>query len=196
MQPIPSANEFLSYKDFRRLSDTFIETGSGHGDGIQRALDAGFTHIASIEAYYDNFMVCAKRFAGDRRVHLYYGKSQDVLPRLIRAAPGPCVFFLDAHPSASNSYGYEEVARGNVEYFQDTIIRQELALILADEHQHVILIDDMHGESRDCAHQYREIIRAAKPWYEFAFYDENLSGTDPKYFYHDKLLAAVPGGSA
>lgn len=192
MEFIISTNEFLSYKTFRRFSDTFIETGSGHGDGVQRALDAGFAHVISIEAYYENFMVCAKRFAGNERVHLYYGTSVNVLSRLI-PCPGPCVFFLDAHPSAENSYGYVETARGESAYFQDTVIRQELAMILADERRHIILIDDMHGNSRDCAHQYGEIIHCAKTGYEFRFYDENLSGTDPAYFYKDKLLAAVPG---
>lgn len=196
MEAILSTNEFLSYKMFRPFSDTFIETGSGHGDGIQRALDAGFTQVISIEAYYENFMVCAKRFAGDGRVHLYYGTSQDVLPRLIQAYSGPCVFYLDAHPSAENSYGYVEAARGDAAYFQDTVIRAELALILRDHLRHVILIDDMHGDSRDCAHQYMQMILDAKGGYNFAFYDENLSGSDPAYFYKDKLLAAVPGDAS
>lgn len=193
MQPIPATNEFLRYNDFRRFSDTFIETGSGHGDGIQRALDAGFAHVASIEAYDENFLICAKRFSGDKRVRLYRGLSVDVLPRLMQRLPGPCVFFLDAHPSAENSYGFVEAARGEAAYFQDTIIRQELALILADSHRHVILIDDMHGDSAPCAHEYREIVQRAKDWYVFRFYDENLSGTNPAYFYKDKLLAAFPG---
>jgi len=192
MQTIPSTNEFLSYKDFLHFSDTFIETGSGQGDGIQRALAAGFENVSSIEAYCENFMVCAKRFAGDPRVCLYYGRSVDILPGLIQSYHGPCVFFLDAHPSAENSYGYVEAARGEREYWQDTIIQSELNLILGDEYRHVILIDDMHGDSRDYACQYMEIIQGVKSGYEFRFYDENLSVTNPAYFYKDKLLAAIP----
>jgi len=192
MQLVPSTNEFLSYKTLRRFSDTFIETGSGAGDGIQRALDAGFAHVASIEAYDENFLICARRFQGNGRVRLFRGRSVDVLAGLLRELRGPCVFFLDAHPSAQNSYGYEEAARWQVEYYQDTIIRQELALILADSHRHVILIDDMHGDSAPCALIYQEIIQRAKGGYDFALYDENLSGTDPVHFYKDKLLAAVP----
>jgi hypothetical protein len=196
MQPVPATKEFLSYQEFRRFSDTFIETGSGHGDGIQRALDAGFAHVASIEAYYDNFLICARRFAGDPRVHLYFGRSVDVLPGLLQKQAGPCVFFLDAHPSAENSYGYLEVAHGDAAYFQDTIIRQELALILRDEHRHAILIDDMHGVSAECVPAYREIIERAKSEYAFRLYDENLSpDANPVYFYENKLLAAIPEGA-
>jgi hypothetical protein len=192
MQSIPSTNEFLRYKDFRLFSDTFIETGSGAGDGIQRALNAGFAHVFSIEAYDENFMICARRFQTDGQVRLFRGRSVDVLTGLLRVQTGPCVIFLDAHPSAENSYGYVEKARGEADYFQDTIIRKELALILGSEHRHVILIDDIHGDSRGCAYEYAEIVQHQKGEYTFAFYDENLSGDDPKYFYKDKLLVAVP----
>jgi hypothetical protein len=195
MQPIPATHEILSFNEFRPFSETFIETGSGHGDGIQRALDAGFEHVASIEAYYENFLVCARRFAGDSTVHLYFGRSVDVLPGLLQLHPYPCVFFLDAHPSAENSYGYLEAAHGEDAYFQDTIIRAELALILASPQRHVILIDDMHGRSAECLPDYLEMIQRAKPGYAFRLYDENLSpDADPAYFYEDKLLAAVPEG--
>ena len=192
MQPIPSTNELLHYKDFRHFSDTFIETGSGHGDGIQRALDAGFARIFSIEAYYDSFLLCARRFVSNGRVRLYRGKSVEVLPKLLRMDLGQCVFFLDAHPSNEKSYGYNEVALGEQEYTQDKIIRDELGLILGDERRHILMIDDLRGDSDDCAHQYVEIVQRAKPGYSFAFYDENLSGDNPEFFYKDKLLVAVP----
>jgi hypothetical protein len=193
MQPVPAVNEFLYHDTLRRYGDTFIETGSGQGDGIQRALDAGFEHVSSIEAYDENFMICAMRFQNDRRVKLYRGRSVDVLPRLLSLLPGPCVFFLDAHPSAENSYGYEEAARGDADYYQDTIIRQELALILADGRRHVILIDDMHGDSSVCVPTYRDMILRAQPDYTFRLYDENLSpDANPVHFYKDKILVACP----
>lgn len=192
MEIILSTNVFMDYKDFRRYSNVFIETGSGQGDGIQRALTAGFDHISSVEAYYENFMVCARRFVGNKRVRLCHGQSVHVLPTLLGSHAGPCVFFLDAHPSESNSFGFEQWQRGEVEYFQDTIIRGELAIILQDARRHVIIIDDMHGGSRDCAFDYAEIIQRAKGGYTFSFYDENLSGDNPRHFYKDKLLVAVP----
>lgn len=176
----------LSYYEFRWYSPIFIETGSGHGDGIQRALTAGFEHIYSIEAYDENFMVCAARFANDARVSLYRGRSVDILPGIIRE---PSVFFLDAHPSAENSYGYHEVAQGDRSYMQDTVIRSELAIILADPNRHLVLIDDLNGNSRYCAYQYAELIAQAKGDYDFRFYDEDI-GT----FYKDKVFAAIPFG--
>ncbi|HEY5392149.1 MAG TPA: hypothetical protein VIJ57_08555 [Hanamia sp.] len=42
---IESTGRLLDYREFRKYSDTFIETGNAAGDGLQRALDGGFQYI-------------------------------------------------------------------------------------------------------------------------------------------------------
>lgn len=189
---ITSKDQLLDYKELRHYSNVFIETGSSNGDGIQRVIDAGFDQIYSIEAYYYYFSVCSERFVNNRQVHLYHGKSVDILPQLIPLFSQPCVFFLDAHPSSQYSYGYVELSHGDLEYSQDKIIRDELNLILTSEYRHIIAVDDMYGGSRVCAYHYREMILSAKPNYNFIFYDEDLGGNGQEHFYKDKILLAVP----
>lgn len=186
---IESTGKFLHYKEFRKYSRTLIETGSGHGGGIQRALDAGFERIISIEAGGENFQICRKRFRDNPAVFLYQGKSIDALPVLFQLFDlGQCVFFLDAHPSGPASFGHQELMTGDMTYAQDTIIRQELKILLADPYRHAFILDDINGQP--VATDYAQMIAARHRNYHFAFYDENLGK-----FYKDKLLVAIPEDS-
>lgn len=122
-------HDFTSY-----LNDTFIETGSYVGDGIQAALDAGFKQVLSVELspfYYEH---CKQRFKGNKKVRLFLGSSIDVLPRLLKVIKTPITFWLDAH------YSGGKTAKAK----QDVPILEELEII--KNHfikTHTILIDDM-----------------------------------------------------
>lgn len=183
---IASTGKLLDYRDFRKYSRTLIETGSGHGAAIQRAIDADMELVISIEADEENFRICRTRFRDNPSVFLYEGKSIEVLPILFQLFHlGRCVFFLDAHPSGPRSYGHQQVMAGDMTYAQDSIIRQELEIILADPYRHVFILDDINGQP--VAADYVQMIAGKHENYRFAFYDESLGK-----FYKDKLLVAVP----
>src|SRR3990167_11088866 len=123
---ILSTGKLLDYRDFLRFGKTFIETGSGRGSGIQRALDAGFEKIVSIEAHEPNFTACQKRFSGNKNIKLVFGLSQILLPMVLETVLENCIIFLDAHPSGLDSYGHRELMEGDFNFSQDMIIREEL----------------------------------------------------------------------
>lgn len=185
---IKITNELLNYADFTWYSDTFVETGSAAGDGIQRALDAGFAYVHSIEAERSWFEMCMKRFINNERACLHLGKSTDVLGKLtIPTKKQGIVFFLDAHPSGPLSAGHTEVLEDpNGECSQDNIIKAELEIILSKYRKPIIIIDDQNGID-EYSNRYVEIIQLVHPEYVFEFYDENLGGN---HFYKNKLLVA------
>lgn len=182
---ITFTGKLLDYKNFRQYSDTFCETGAAAGDGIQRALDAGFQKVVSIEAKDHWFKMCADRFAMNEKVFVLFGKSTDVLKEVLHTLQ-PSVIFLDAHPSGELSAGHAEVMAGDNSWSQDAIIKAELAIIIAIGVKHVIIIDDVNGLADGLAVQYMALIGEG---YEFAFYDENLSG---ELLYTNKILVATP----
>jgi hypothetical protein len=192
---IESTGRLLDYREFRKYSDTFIETGNAAGDGLQRALDAGFNTVFGIEAsemYYD---ICIKRnFKGEGKVFPLNGTSISVLPVIFSDFPKKSiVIYLDAHVSGDTSFGWDDWVKNGEESeaAQDKTIKAELNIILKNYNKHVIIIDDVNGLADGHALEYAELISSFNPDYKFYFYDENLSG-DPAFYYHDKLLVAIP----
>lgn len=178
---IELTNKVLSFADFRKYSDTLIESGSFGGDGIQRAVEAGFEYIKSVEALPELYHYCQERFLSNPKVHLYLGMSKDEFPKMLRNIDYPVVFFLDAHPSGEGTFGHsEDIAP---EYQQDNILTSELSIIFAHRNDHVIILDDQNGDSRHC----RQILNA-NPNYTFYFYDEKRGDK----LYKNKLLVALP----
>lgn len=180
----------LNYRDFVSPGTIFVETGSAAGDGIQRALDAGFQEIHSIEAAESWYQLCCERFEAYANVTLHHGRSTDVLGKSTFIDPvDRYVFFLDAHPSGPLSAGHDDVMEkgSESEFSQDKIIKAELRIILAKYPNSVIMIDDQAGVD-DYSMGYMSIIQNANPEYQFEFYDENLSGG---LLYKNKILVAT-----
>ncbi|PIS36819.1 MAG: hypothetical protein COT35_09210 [Nitrospirae bacterium CG08_land_8_20_14_0_20_52_24] len=111
----------------------FIETGTYRGGMIYSMLNQ-FEEIFSIELDEALFQKARQRFAGYDNVHLFYGQSSDVLPKILQQINRPCLFWLDAHWSGGDT------AKGELE----TPIVDELACILTHRcvMEHVLLIDD------------------------------------------------------
>ena len=156
----------FNLNEYRRYSNTFIETGVGAGDGVQRAIDAGFDEIASIELSVEYYKAAVERFKRMEGVEIFLGKSIHVLPVILQ--PYPCVIFLDAHPCGRGSAGHDQLmAQGpGSEYDQDVILKSELAIIGATA-GHVIIIDDQQGIN-PVTEAYAELL----PGYTFAFYNK------------------------
>ena len=166
---------------FRRYPNrVFVETGTYLGDGIQDALDAGFTQVHSIELSPQLHADAQRRFAGDPRVHLHLGDSGAALGPLIATLSGPITFWLDGHYSEGNT------ARGD----QNTPLERELAAIAAHpHHDHSLLIDDVRcfgtehfdGLALDTA---LDAVRRINPDYVIGYEDGHVP--------NDVLTAAPP----
>jgi len=80
------------------LNPVFIETGTADGCGVKAALKCRFPLVYSIELsqqYFERavFMFCKRK----RRVKLYQGASQEMLPIILSKIDKRCTFWLDAH---------------------------------------------------------------------------------------------------
>jgi len=117
----------------------FIESGSYRGDAIQKALDAGFQQIRSMDIDKENVTFCHHRF------DLYRGKYPNILVRhgdsskdffqLFGGVQEPITFWLDAH---------SQLFEDEIEMGEPFPLLKELEQI--ERHpikSHTILIDDI-----------------------------------------------------
>ena len=112
----------------------FVETGTYGGDGLQKALNAGFQEARSIE--FDDHLVSGSRnrFANRANIKIYHGDSSKDLWNVIKDIDEPITFWLDAHIFPPRADGGKNCP-----------LIEELEQI--KQHpikNHIILIDDMH----------------------------------------------------
>ena len=184
---ITTTNKVLDYHDFVDFSPLFIETGSCAGDGIQRALNAGFLRVKSVESMMEYYLICVERFKG-KLIQLYFGSSIEMLPEMISQLNYPAVFFLDAHPAGPGTAGHDEILAGDGNFGQDHIITEELKVILAHRKDHLIIIDDLDFGSKEDAN-YMAMCLKVNPKYTFEYYDEKLPQTELR---KNKVLVCKP----
>ena len=115
----------------------FIETGTYHGDGIQRVLDH-YEKIHSIELSQKYAVEAAKRFLHDSKVTVYHGNSKEVLPVLLETIPEPVTIFLDGHYSG----GETAIGDENINSVSNAPLLGELEILLARPYDDIIIIDD------------------------------------------------------
>lgn len=77
--------------------NTFIETGTLHGDGVDFALESGFNKVISIEINEKLADQAKKKYENEPRVTILQGNSTDVLKEILPNIEEPVVFWLDAH---------------------------------------------------------------------------------------------------
>jgi hypothetical protein len=176
--PMLSTKQVFGLKRYLKYSDTLIETGTALGDGIQKALDAGYK-VKSIELDPKLFTHSVNRFKNNPQVQIFEGKSYDVLPQILEDKP--LVFFLDAHPAGPNTAGHEQLMKEGTgsEFDQDVIIRNELKVILGHRMDHVIIIDDCQGEN-----ELTKYYKSLMPGYRFTFFNQGE--------HKDKILVCEP----
>jgi len=120
---------------FRKyLHPIFIETGSHVGNGIRRALDAGFKNIYSIELSYKFYKNCCLRFEDELQVRLYKGDASEVLPEILKDINEPVTFWLDAH------YSGDDTAIGE---HHSSLLQELDAIKQHPVKTHTILMDDI-----------------------------------------------------
>lgn len=186
---ITQTNKLLDYRDFVDFSPLFVETGSCSGAGIQRALDAGFHRVKSVEAMDFYYQQSANKFKGNPAVIIYFGTSYEMLPEMIERLNFPAVFFLDAHPAGPGTAGHDEIISGDQAFGQHYIITKELEVILAHRNDHLIIIDDLSFDSDEDA-AYMQMCIAVNPNYTFEYYDEQLNSKE--VYRLNKVLVCRP----
>lgn len=119
------------------LNPVFIETGTFHGEGVRKALRAGFKKIYSIELnkkYYNELVVKFEKQIKEGRVNLFCGDSLKVLPEILKGIECRVTFWLDAH------YCGGDTARGSM----TSPLLEELEEIGRHPvRTHTILVDDV-----------------------------------------------------
>lgn len=120
------------FKDY--LNPVFVETGSCVGEGIRRAVFAGFQEIHSIELSPELHEHCVNRFKDQEHVHLFCGDSRDHLAEIISKIDCPITFWLDAHYSGGTTAG----ADVSFSLFDEIEIIKNHSI-----KNHTILIDDL-----------------------------------------------------
>src|SRR5258708_1240860 len=114
----------------------FVETGSLCGDSIQKALDAGFKVVYSMDIDVPYHNISKQRFAGNKNVKLFLKDSGSQLWGIIKHFKEPVTFWLDAHN------GFPDP---NAKGVQNTPLMAELEQIKRHPIKtHTILIDDLH----------------------------------------------------
>ncbi len=165
---------------FKRHSNpVFIETGSCTGDGIQLALQAGFSEIHSIEIVPELYAYCCQRYKDNPNVHLYLGDSAVVLYDILEKLNQPATFWLDGHYCGGAMIADSPIP-----------IIDELSLISAHPiKNHTILIDDVRlfDKPEFLYIKLNDIIgllKSINPDYRISYEDG--------YIANDVLVAEIP----
>lgn len=177
----------LDIADFRIYSDTYVETGTCYGGSADRAINAGYKAIFTVEAWKPFYDHCKEYFKFCDIITLFFGKSTDRLGEMLKKANDRAVIFLDAHPAGPKTAGHDELMNGDIESTQDWILTKEIEQILLHRKDHIIIIDDQNGENPE-NEKYIQTILSVNPNYKFYFYDEQ-SGP---IFYKNKALICIP----
>ena len=93
------SDELQLFKEYKQNCKTFVETGSYAGDGIQKALDADYENVISIELSQRYVKECMMRFDGQENVEIVEGDSADILFPTIENINERILFWLDGHYS-------------------------------------------------------------------------------------------------
>lgn len=111
---------------------TLVETGTYTGGTIERT-KAHFDEVFSIELDRRLAAAAARRFRGDRHVHVLQGDSGAVLPEILRRIDRPALFWLDAHYSSGiTAWGADDTP----------VVRELTAIMSHPVAGHAILVDD------------------------------------------------------
>ncbi len=155
------------------LSTVFIETGSNRGDGIQTALDAGFSCIYSCDVEAFSYGWCSHRFRElNTVVGLFHSDSRNFLNYVMPRLKSRATFWLDAHWCGGNGE-----MQGQDEAEEDECpLLGELKVISTHElKNHTIMIDDVRLMGVQEGFPTRKRVQAAlkkiNPHYELELFD-------------------------
>ncbi len=117
------------------LSDTFVETGTFHGDTLNIIAKSNVSKIISLELSDVFVNSCKKRFENNPKIIIYKGNSKYDLYDKIKDIDSKITFWLDSHWSGTPDVGCDS----------DTIcpLLEELEQIKQHSNTHTIMINDI-----------------------------------------------------
>ena len=129
---LDKTNIFKKYN----YNNYFVETGSYKGEGIQKALEAKFKNIISVEITPLYFDLCVKKFKQNKNVKIIMGDSSKDLGNIISKIKSSITFWLDGHYTENTTLFSEEAG-----WFP---LMQELEAIKNHKiKKHTIIVNDM-----------------------------------------------------
>lgn len=177
-----SSVQLFSY--FSPYSSTLVETGTYLGDGVSRALQAGFKKVFSCEINAE-LVERARGIFDVNTVEIVHAPSEKALAIFLEKMNSRAVFFLDGHamPESETStvFGSSSLVDGVSEDPQTfSPLMVELGLISKHARKdHIILIDD-----RQCFDTWmfdflkedtvKQFVRSINPNYQFSYFDNVL----------------------
>jgi len=171
-------------------NDTFIETGTFNGGGVQLAKEVGFKHIHSIEISPKLYDVAVNRFCNDSNINIHLGDSLTILPEILFTIDKPVIFFLDSHFFSFSPAQDEHGIRLSP---MDAPLLLELDIIkLHHVKTHTILVDDRRAMGAQFASGERlspewigiteelviKKLLEINPKYNIYYVDSNNDGND------------------
>ncbi len=156
--PPPAIKHRVILEHARRFQTrTLVETGTFYGD-TPFTLRREFKEMHSIELAPALHTLATKEMGHLPHIHLHYGDSATVLPRIVPGLSGPVLYWLDGHFCAGPS------ARGDC----DTPLSRELSYLLTrPAGTDVILIDDARlftgRDDYPTLNEVREFFRQHRP---------------------------------
>ena len=129
----------------QRRIQTFVETGTGRGNGVRAALDHGFKRIYSAEKFKKAANLAKQLFSPHKNVLIVEGCSEDFLNNLLPLLDeNPIFFWLDAHfpgefHGVKRSACENERIRSPIKYELEIIFKERKKYGFQD----IIAIDDL-----------------------------------------------------
>jgi hypothetical protein len=161
-------------KPFKKINENFIETGCLAGDGIQLALDSGFTKIISIELSTHYANLCKQRFSQNNNVEIVIGDSYFELENILKKYPTESfTFWLDGHFSGGDT------AFGEQEF---PILKELETVLKRDKQNEIVYTDDMrllrNYDKNINLEKINEIITKYKPQAHIEFESDSYDEKD------------------
>jgi len=103
----PPTELILHLKDRHKLSASFVETGTYHGDTSAWASEH-FDSVITIEYSKEIFEQTVARHGSLNNIDFIFGNSRSVLKTIVPKLDQPAVFWLDSHWSGGRTYGENE----------------------------------------------------------------------------------------
>lgn len=123
-------------------TDILVETGSGRGNSLAWAVQAGFRELYSVEQEAALFEHCRQRFAEYPQVHLHQGHCVAFLEDIAAMKLPRAFYFLDAHFTGGADFGLTTYAESAGKEESYPLLDELEALLKADLSQSIIVIDD------------------------------------------------------
>ena len=161
------------FRKYKFNYNTFVETGTHHGDGVRRALDLGFSNVISVEILEDLYNECTQKFSSEisqGKVKLFLGDPNELLPTMLELLTEPSLIFLDGH------FNNGEPLWGELDILKSHPIKN-----------HTIIVDDFQNYFNSTEKKLKESIREINPNYKFSFEDSYNPGTGNMHKRHNLI---------